>query len=47
VKNAYKISVESNNKLRKHRCVETTEVDLKGIEYEDGIWDYLAQDKHK
>lgn len=46
MKNAYKISVESNNKLWKHRRFETTEVDLKGIEYEDGIWDYLAQDKH-
>jgi hypothetical protein len=46
VKNAYKITVESNTKLRKHRCDETTEVDLKGIEYEEGIWDYLGQDRH-
>jgi hypothetical protein len=46
VKNAYKITAESNCKLRKHRCNETTEVDLKGIEYEDGIWDYLAQERH-
>jgi hypothetical protein len=46
VKTAYKITVGSSNKLRKHRCDETTEVDLKGIEYEDGIWDYLAQDRH-